>query len=295
MDVAREYQSLSDNMAQSSLRANDERNLKIEKNRQILDWLSPIDPEANFKRACALRQQGTGEWILDNSHFESWLAGETSFLWIHGVPGSGKTVLSSSIIAELARLQGEARTDPPFTTAYHFLDFKDDRSQDPAIVFGTLVKELFLKLPSPEMHPSIQTLYDLSYNKTTGQAEKPSWEDLVELLTELAESFPRVLLIVDALDEAPQYVQDKVLCPTLKHLASQKGLSIATLVTSRNEIIMEQAFKGMPNIDLKVDRMSEDIARYVEAEVRHRPSMAALDEKMHAKVIGQIVKGAHGM
>ena len=295
MDVARDDQSLSDSMAQLSLRGNHERSLKIEKNRHILDWLSPIDPEANFRRACALRQEGTGQWILNDSHFDSWLAGETSFLWVHGVPGSGKTVLSSCIIAELARLQGVARTTPQSAMAYHFLDFKDDRSQDPAIVFGTLVKELFLNLPTPEMHPSIQTLYDLSYNKTTGQAEKPSWEDLVELLIELAMSWPRVLLIVDALDEAPQYIQDKVLCPTLKHVASQKGLNIATLVTSRNEVIVEQAFKGMPNIDLKVDRISEDIARYVEAEVRHRPSLAALDEKMQAKVIGQIVKGAHGM
>ena len=295
MDSTQEVQSLSDATARLSLRESDERKLKIEKNRHILEWLSPIDPDANFRRAYALRQQGTGEWILSDSHFISWLAGEASFLWIHGVPGSGKTVLSSRIIAELVRLQGGPRADQPFITAYHFLDFKDDRSQDPAIVFGTLVKELFLKLPSPEMHPSIQTLYDLSYNKSTGQAEKPSWEDLVELLTELAASLPRVLLIVDALDEAPQYVQDKVLCPTLKHITSQKGLSIATLVTSRSEVIIEQAFKGMPHIDLEVDRMSEDIARYVEAEVQHRPSMAALDEKMQAKVIGQIVKGAHGM
>lgn len=295
MDATQEDQSLLNSVTQLSLRENVVRTLKIEKYGHILNWLSPFDPEANFKRACSLRQQGTGEWILEDPHFKSWLTGENSFLWIHGVPGSGKTILSSGIIAELERLQHEAPKELPFASAYHFLDFKDDRSQDPGIVFGTLVKELFLKLPSPEMHPSIQSLYDLSYNKTTGEAEKPSWEDLVELLTELAASLPRVLLVVDALDEAPQHVQEKVLCPTLKRIASLKALSIATLVTSRNEIIVEQAFQGMPNVNLEVDRMSQDIARYVEAEVRRRPSLAALDENMQVQVTARIVKGAHGM
>ena len=282
-------------MDQVSLRRDEERQIKIEKHRHILDWLSPILPEANFKRACSLRHQGTGEWLLEEPQFKRWLAGETNFLWIHGVPGSGKTVLSSNIIAELERLQDVARKDPPFAVAYHFLDFKDDRSQDPATVFGTLVKQLYLELPSPEMHPSIQSLYHLSYNKTTGQAEKPSWEDLVELLTEISVSFPRILLIIDALDEALQELQEKVFCPTLRHTALQKGLRIATLVTSRNEVVMEHAFRGLPDIDLEVDRMSPDIARYVEAEVRRRPSLAALDVATREQVIRRVVKGAHGM
>ena len=269
--------------------------MKIEQHGHILDWLSPILPEVNFKRASALRQQGTGEWLLDEPQFKRWLTGETNFLWIHGVPGSGKTVLSSNIITELERLQDGVRQDPPFATAYHFLDFKDDRSQDPATIFGTLVKQLYLQLPSPEMHPSIQSLYHLSYNKTTGQAEKPSWEDLVELLTEISVSFPRVLLIFDALDEAPQEMQEKLLCPTLKHTALQKGLGIATLVTSRNEVVIEQAFRGLPNIDLDVDCMSPDIARYTEAEVRRRPSLAALDVVTQEQVIRRLVKSAHGM
>lgn len=282
-------------MVHTSLRRDEERLIKIEKHRPILDWLSPIVPETNFRRACSLRQQSTGEWILDEPQFKRWLAGESNFLWIHGVPGSGKTVLSSTIIAELERLQDGARKDTPFAIAYHYLDFKDDRSQDPATIFGTLVKELYLKLPSTEMHPGIQSLYNLSYDKTTGRAEKPSWEDLIELLTQIAALFPRILLVVEALDEAAQETQEKILCPTLKHTALQEGLRIATLVTGRNEVTMEQAFRGLPDINLEPDRMSQDITRYTEAEVRRRPSLAALDIGTQEQVIKRVVKGAHGM
>ena len=105
----------------------------------------------------------------------------------------------------------------------------------------------------------------------------------------------RILLVLDALDEAPQEVQEKVLCPTLKRTALQEGLRIATLVTSRNEVVMEQAFQGLPNIDLEVERMSQDIARYAEAEVQRRPSLAALDIGTQEQVIRRVVKGAHGM
>lgn len=282
-------------MASRTLRRGEYRQVKVEKYRHILDWLSPIDPETNYKRARSLRQQGTGEWLFHEPQFQSWLADESDFLWIHGVPGSGKTVLCSSIIAELERLQIEADKNSSLTIAYYFLDFKDDRSLDPATVFGTLVKELYFQLSTLEMHPSIQSLYDLSFDKTTGQAEKPSCKDLVGLLAEIAVSLPRVLLVIDALDEAHREAQENVLCPSLKQIASQEDSRVATLITSRNEIVIEQTFREMPNIDLEVDRMSPDISRYVESEVRRRPSLAALDNTTQELIVQRVVKGAHGM
>ncbi|KAH9069567.1 hypothetical protein EDB83DRAFT_2551128 [Lactarius deliciosus] len=55
-------------------------------------WQSPPDPSTNHNIAGDRQHEGTAEWFFESSQFENWkLTG--SLLWIHGKPGSGKSVL----------------------------------------------------------------------------------------------------------------------------------------------------------------------------------------------------------
>ena len=282
---------LAEDVGQLTLRCKDHPAEKIGKHKNILEWLSPIDSKVNYERARSLSQHGTGEWLLHDLRFKVWLTGETRLLWLHGIPGSGKTVLSSSVIAELKYRQKGSSEVPPAGIAFHYLDFKDSRSLDPSIIFGALVKELCLELPSSDLHPSIQSLYDLNYNKTTGEAEEPSWQDLIELIIDLAASFPRVYIVLDALDEGSYDVQENVLYPALKKLAEQPGPNITLLVTSRKEGIMQEFLE----IDLGPRLVSKDIALYVRAEIERRQMLANTSTRLREHIVESIVKGAHGM
>jgi hypothetical protein len=64
----------------------------------IRTWLNPPEPSVNFAKAQATRYEGTGMWFLDNNNFQRWKLGKCQYLWLHGIPGCGKTVLISSII-----------------------------------------------------------------------------------------------------------------------------------------------------------------------------------------------------
>ncbi|KAH9012171.1 hypothetical protein EDB84DRAFT_970532 [Lactarius hengduanensis] len=56
-------------------------------------WLSPPDPSVNYNTARESYQEGTAAWFLQGSIFKEWeLVG--SLLWVHGKPGSGKSILS---------------------------------------------------------------------------------------------------------------------------------------------------------------------------------------------------------
>lgn len=50
----------------------------------IINWLSPADPETNHIAARQLRQAGTGKWFTEGKTFQNWLSPDYSFLWLYG-------------------------------------------------------------------------------------------------------------------------------------------------------------------------------------------------------------------
>ncbi|KAF8269489.1 hypothetical protein EI94DRAFT_953874 [Lactarius quietus] len=68
-------------------------------------WLSPPDSSTNYAIGLRGLHRKTATWFLDSPVFQEWiLAG--SLLWIHGKPGSGKTILCSAIIQRILSLSG---------------------------------------------------------------------------------------------------------------------------------------------------------------------------------------------
>lgn len=61
---------------------------------QILEWLSPIPYMQHHVQAISDVLPGTGQWLLDHDDFLHWQHSESSsILWLHGIPGSGKSKL----------------------------------------------------------------------------------------------------------------------------------------------------------------------------------------------------------
>jgi DNA replication protein DnaC len=69
--------------------------------RALTDWLLPADPSTNFNRALGQRHHGSGQWFLEGKAYSAWKKEDNSFLWLYGIPGCGKTILSSIIIEDL--------------------------------------------------------------------------------------------------------------------------------------------------------------------------------------------------
>jgi len=54
-------------------------------------WLSPPDPSTNHNIACSAHHKGTATWFFQGGIFGEWKT-TYSLLWVHGKPGSGKSV-----------------------------------------------------------------------------------------------------------------------------------------------------------------------------------------------------------
>ncbi|KAF2811530.1 HET-domain-containing protein [Mytilinidion resinicola] len=70
---------------------------------KIRQWLSPPDPSLNYEKALKQRQADTGLWFLESDEFAKWKIDTGSFLWLHGIPGCGKTILSSIILQNVLK------------------------------------------------------------------------------------------------------------------------------------------------------------------------------------------------
>lgn len=53
--------------------------------KELLDWLSSIDPSENYNSARDKHEATTGNWLLNgNEDFKRWKTASNSLLWLHG-------------------------------------------------------------------------------------------------------------------------------------------------------------------------------------------------------------------
>lgn len=78
-----------------------------------------LDSERSLLRMYARqRLPGTCGWIFNHASYRAWLSPNgPACLWIHGLPGAGKTVLTSSALEELEKLE-----TPAFAVISCFID-----------------------------------------------------------------------------------------------------------------------------------------------------------------------------
>ncbi|KAF8537798.1 hypothetical protein BDD12DRAFT_743932, partial [Trichophaea hybrida] len=89
------------------------------------------------------RNGGAGSWLFEKQIFQKWEASMSSRLWMHGIPGSGKTILASSIIErqEKAIQQGYR-----CGFAYFYCQYNREEMKLPLNIIRTILAQLLCGL-----------------------------------------------------------------------------------------------------------------------------------------------------
>lgn len=102
----------------------------------------------------------TNSWIFSYKQYQSWLELETpAILCLHGIPGSGKSLLSSLVLRKLRKSsagQGKA-------IAFFLCDEQDERRHSTVDLLTTLIRQLLVQQPSLSRH--VQNLFALKGDK----------------------------------------------------------------------------------------------------------------------------------
>ncbi|KAF5025153.1 hypothetical protein F66182_2728 [Fusarium sp. NRRL 66182] len=153
---------------------------------KVIRWLGTTT-EAEHDDLCQQRDEASAEWILNREEFGAWLSSPaSSFLWLNGTQGSGKSVIVSKII----RVIQETILEPGISAlAYHYCRFSNSSSLSPYSLVGSIIGQLLKQSSDPSilMGP-LNKLYD-KYHKRSAH---PSFEDLQNLFVELSQYFGRI-------------------------------------------------------------------------------------------------------
>ncbi|KAL8833638.1 MAG: hypothetical protein Q9170_004159 [Blastenia crenularia] len=224
---------------------------------------------------------GTCEWILSHPKFIEWVREEEespTILWLHALPGSGKSILSSFIINHLLKES---------FCVYYFFRFGDQSRRSVSTCLRTMAYQIAEQLPQFR-----HVLIDIkSSSKTLEKADpKTIWDKLfVGILFKL--KFPTTMhWVIDALDESDH---PQLLVEMMQDIAKSSAPIKMILVSRQNDDLMatfDRLSVVVPSVYLPFEDTKRDIRTCVEKEVYYMRA----PQDFKSLVTERLVSGANG-
>ena len=248
---------------------------------EVLQWLERTNPSVLHNLAFKKHQRYTSAWLLKSPEWINWLHRTDSdkFLWIHGIPGAGKTVLASFIIEQLKQICNSSTE-----LGYAFYYCHHSNKQDEA---GPLLRWAISQLCRQlKWVPSeLKELYDLGLD--------PSIHELESTLEAVLQRFTVCYIVIDAVDESDP--RDDLISMIQTLVTDERFRNLRILATSRQYSDIERIFLEISTvISMANPLVEQDIREFVHARLSSSRRM-----KRWGDLLGQIedilVAKAQGM
>ncbi|KAI2470654.1 hypothetical protein F4781DRAFT_421228 [Annulohypoxylon bovei var. microspora] len=252
----------------------------------IWDWLSPSDPSVSLNRALDLRHPKSGSWFLQHPTYSAWKSKSNSFLWLNGIPGCGKTILSSTVIEDLENTQSS-------NVIYFYFDTLHPRQQTYDDMLRSLIAQLYGKRNDAQAH------LDSLYLACKDSRRQPSLESLCMTFQDMVQQAGEVWIILDAVDECTRSNKDQSIevLTWIENLRKMQ-MNIHIFVASRREhdikANIERYARSQDIFPIRSDLIEEDIRTYIHTRVLNMRSLAQV-ERVQGEIETTLVKKADGM
>jgi Cdc6-like AAA superfamily ATPase len=209
----------------------------------------------------------------------------SSCLWLHGIPGCGKTILTSKVIDTLSE-----RLEKTEALAYCYCDYAEIITLETQTVVKTIVHQILKPLAIPEEVEEKVTKLFIQGNRT------PNLDDLLSTIRLAASGFSKVYVVLDGIDECQKQDQQDVLY-VINQITSIESPIFKVFVSSREESRISSAL-DCPRIQVLDDAVHKDIKDFASAGVQSRldsGEMTIGNLALKEEVISELVAKAHGM
>jgi hypothetical protein len=227
--------------------------------------------------------------LLDSDAYTRWKSAATTPLWLYGIPGCGKTILSSTVLQDVHQ---HCQDDPGKVIAYFFFDFNDVKKQDPEMMVRSLLCQL------SQQSIKISASLDALFSSCESGQRQPSIGALMDALQSMMRDLPQIYIVLDALDECTQRVE---LMEMVEMTVKWKVPNLHLLVTSRRERDIENSLEGCVDVQNSICLQSKVVDKDIQHYVRQRLSDDKVlskwgkDIALRQEIETALIKGSRGM
>ncbi|KAK1533885.1 hypothetical protein CPAR01_10593 [Colletotrichum paranaense] len=249
---------------------------------EILEWLTPSDYSSQQRDYFSTRHPETASWLLESKEFE-WVSNRGQTLLCRGMPGAGKTIMTSVVIDHLIH---RFREEPRVGIAYVYCNFKDTERQDCHDLLSSLAKQLAQSCsPFPQ---SLETLYNTHHKRRTLR----TIQETVDLLQIISSCYERVFIVVDALDECDRNALQAFL-PKILRLQQRSQVNIFATTREIPEILESKEFEN--SISVEIRAIEEDVLRYTTDRMTRMQSFVRNNLDLQKEIRDIIAEKVDGM
>jgi Cdc6-like AAA superfamily ATPase len=256
-----------------------------QKRQMLVDWLAPTGFSNQHTDFISRRQEGTGEWLLSSKEYLQWRAGAQRTLLCPGIPGAGKTMMSSIVVDDLWKHSDQ---HAKYAIAYAYCSYKRQHEQTLVNLMATLLRQLLQE--RSDLPDAVQSLYQRHFHKKT----RPSVDELRVLLQSVTEIYSKVFIVVDALDECTNVDRTRdLLLSELIHLQNQSKTAVCLLATTRFITEILDQFENC--VKLEIRATEHDVSRYLDSQILRLAPCVTRRKDLQDEIKTKIIEAVDGM
>ena len=258
-----------------------------EKDVHCLQDLILTDPRCDMERIEARKDQlleGSCSWVLEDPAFDQWWSHDDSqFLWIHGDPGKGKTMMTIALIAEVSK----RLNDRPGSNvlAYFFCENTNDKLNTTVSVLRGLIYQLVDQKKMLLRH--IRDKYDIAGRRLF--EDENALYALKRMFFNMLNdpALENVYFMIDGLDECDSTIHE--LLEWIIRRSYTEFPKIKFLVTSRNEQAFIERLGHGHQLEISLEKNSAHVAHAVEIFIDYKTKELA-NFKLYASELQEVVR-----
>ncbi|KAJ5826601.1 NACHT nucleoside triphosphatase [Penicillium robsamsonii] len=260
--------------------------------KSVEDYISPKFYDDELDRLQRTICERTGRWLQREQTLKKWIdTGDksTRVVWLQGIPGAGKTHISSIIVD---KLRGLSRT-----TLFAFLSYKQGNVSTVSIIHSLIFQmvigmEHFDQTLKQDLQAKLVAAFQSSRRNL-----KSNTRFALETLTDLLNCVSPTYIIIDGLDELPE---SNCRVETLKELLDMLKGSTETrlLISSRASDEIAAVLKTTSKVIRVDDNNSGCIQAYVSVKSEEWLTQSGFDEHACSEIRSLLIplaKKAKGM
>jgi Cdc6-like AAA superfamily ATPase len=203
--------------------------------------------------------------------------------------GAGKTKLVAHVVDSLQNRPADE------ALAYFYCNRNEEARRKPSNILKSFVKQLsILHHDKGRLHGSLVEKYQEKYRSGFASAHL-SDEEAKDLLSRMAQSYQRTILVVDALDECEETSRLKLI--TIFNQLIEEVSQIKILISSRRDVDIKRKLETKTNLEIDATKNEEDIKKFVLARLDEDAADRAIpfSDSLRGEIVDTLFKKSLGM